>query len=121
MNQTTQQTTPAKVKRRHFDEQFKRDAAALLEGGRGTTQLARELGVSQWNLRDWKARFGTGGAAAGRAARGAQPAGGAAAGPVALAVELADLRRELGAVCRQRDILKKALAIVAQESPNVSR
>lgn len=118
---TPQQTTPAKVKRRHFDEQFKRDAVALLEGGRGITQLARELGVSQWNLRDWKALFATGGAAAGRPARGAQQAGGGAAGCVALAVELADLRRELDAVARQRDILKKALAIVAQENPNASR
>jgi transposase len=36
-------------------------------------------------------------------------------------VELADLRRELDAVSRQRDILKKALAIVAQEHPNASR
>ena len=62
------------MKRRHYDEQFKRDAVALLEGGRGATQLARELGVSQWNLRDWKGIFGTGGAGAGRQARGAQPA-----------------------------------------------
>jgi transposase len=121
MNQTTRQTTPTKVKRRHYDEQFKRDAVALLEGGRGATQLARELGVSQWNLRDWKAIFGTGGAGAGRQARSAQPAGDGAASPVALAVELAGLRRELEAVCRQRDILKKALAIVAQENPNASR
>src|SRR5712672_1756750 len=103
MNQTTEQTTPAKVKRRHYDEQFKRDAVALLEGGRGATQLARELGVSQWNLRDWKEIFGTGGAGAGRQARGAQQADGGAAGCVALAVEVADLRRELGAVARQRD------------------
>jgi transposase len=77
--------------------------------------LARELGVSQWNLRDWKEIFGTGSAAASRQASGG------AASSVALAVEVADLRRELDAVCRQRDILKKALAIVAQENPNASR
>ena len=69
MNQNTEQSRPTKVKRRRYDEQFKRDALALLEGGRGTTQLARELGVSQWNLRDWKLLFGTGGAAASRQVR----------------------------------------------------
>lgn len=121
MKQTTKQTTPTKVKRRHYDEPFKRDAVALLEGGRGATQLARELDVSQWNLRDWKKIFGTGSAGAGRQAPGARQAGDGAASSVAWAVELADLRRELDAVCRQRDILKKALAIVAQENPNASR
>ena len=121
MKQTTEQTIPTKVKRRRYDEQFKRDAVALLEGGRGAAQLARELGVSQWNLRDWKDLFGTGSAGANRQARDAQQAGEGAASSVALAVELADLRRDLDAVCRQRDILKKALAIVAQENPNASR
>ena len=103
MNTTTQQQPArSRTKRRYYEEQFKRDAVALLEGGRGATQLARELGVSQWNLRDWKEHYGT-------------------ASPVALAVELADLRRELDATIRQRDILKKALAIVAQEHPNSMR
>lgn len=39
MNKTT-------TKKRTYDEQFKRDAVALLEGGRKAAQLARELGVS---------------------------------------------------------------------------
>ena len=39
---------------------------------------------------------------------------------VAAAVELADLRRELEATRRQRDILKKALAIVAQEDASAT-
>ena len=94
---------------------------ALLEAGRSATQLARELGVSQWNLRDWKEIFGARGGAPNLPARSVQPAGGGAADAVAHAVELADLRRELDAVCRQRDILKKALAIVAQEHPHASR
>ena len=57
---TKQQTTTGGAKRRRYDEQFKCDAVALLEGGRGATQLARELGISQWNLRDWKERYGAG-------------------------------------------------------------
>ncbi len=35
MNQNTEPTKPTKLKRRRYDEQFKRDAVALLEGGRG--------------------------------------------------------------------------------------
>ena len=110
-----------KVKRRRYDEQFKRDAVALLEGGRSASQLARELGVSVWNLRDWRDLFGSGCAAANLQARSAQQVRGGAAGAVAHAVELADLRRELAAVSRQRAIFKKALAIVAQENPTALR
>ena len=121
MNTTDDLNSAGKVKRRRYDEQFKRDAVALLEAGRSATQLARELGVSQWNLRDWKELFGAGGGAAGRPARSATPASEGTASTVAHAVEIACLRRELEAVQRQRDILKKALAIVAQEPPNVTR
>jgi len=105
------------IRRRKYDEQFKRDAVALLETGRSGTQLARELGISQWNLRDWKRLFGSGGDRAAAAPATVPSAGGA----VDMAVELADLRRELEAVRGQRDILKKALAIVAQEPANATR
>ena len=41
--------------RRTFDEAFKRDAVALLlNGGKSAKQLAQDLGVSTWNLRDWR-------------------------------------------------------------------
>ena len=125
MSTTNGQTSTGKVKRRRYDEEFKRDAVALLEAGRSPKQLARELGVSHWNLRDWKDVFGAGGAAASLPARSAPLASAGAASPVASpvaqAVELAELRRELDVTRRQRDILKKALAIVAQETPNATR
>jgi len=109
MNKTT--TT-----KRTFDEQFKRDAVALLEGGRKAAQLARELGISPWNLRDWRERYGTGVAVERQPeARSARLASVGGPGAVAAAVEIAALRRELGAIHRQNDILKKALAIVAQQ------
>ena len=78
------------TKKRTYDEQFKRDAVALLEGGRKAAQLARELAN----------------------------AGGSRA--VAAAVEIASLRRELDSIRAQNDILKKALAIVAQPEGTVS-
>lgn len=99
MKTATQSPVPAvNAKRRHYDEQFKRNAVTLLEGGRRAIQLARELGISQWNLRDWKERYGADSHAGPDAA---------VTGPVAVAVELADLRRELAAVTGQRDLLKK--------------
>lgn len=113
--------SPVKAKRRQYDEQFKRDAVALLEGGRSATQLARELGVSQWNLRDWKELYAAGGAAVSSQARSAAGTNAGAASSVELAVQLADMRRELETVIRQRDILKKALAIVAQEPLGATR
>ena len=103
------------MKRRTYDEQFKRDAVALLEGGRKAAQLSRELGISHWNLRDWKERYGTGAALVSQPVRSTGPANAGGSSAVAAAVEIASLRRELDAVRRQNDILKKALAIVAQQ------
>ena len=107
------QTPP---KKRTYDEPFKRDAVALLAGGRKAAQLARELGISHWNLRDWKQRYGTGAAAASQpSARSAGLASVGGSSAVASAVEIAALRRELATFRAQNDILKKALAIVAQQ------
>jgi transposase-like protein len=44
-----------------------------------------------------------------------------ARGPIALAAENARLQAELRQVTIQRDILKKALAIVGQTSPTATR
>ena len=50
---------PPKPARRTFDETFKRDAVALLlKGDKRVKQLAQDLGVSQWNLRDWREQYG---------------------------------------------------------------
>lgn len=90
----------------------------ILEAGRGIAQLGRELGVSTWSLGRWKKRYGVGGAGlgpVGRSPKGAQPG---CASAVELADELAQMRAELYAVTRQRDILKKALVILGQDSPN---
>ena len=101
---------------RRYDEQFKRDAVALLEGGRKVTQLARDLNVSHWNLRDWKRRYGTGTAVESQpTARSAGLANAGGSSAVAAAVKFAAMRRELDAVRAQNDILKKALSIVAQQ------
>jgi transposase-like protein len=87
---------------RRFDEEFKRDAASMLESRvRTAEQLAAELGVSVWSLKRWAKFYGKDSAA--------------------LVVENARLRRELETVSRQRDILKKALGILGREPPSSTK
>jgi transposase len=106
---------------KRFDEDFRREAVALLEAGRSATQLSRELGVSTWSLSRWKTRHAAGGTGAGQAGRSPVLAGAGPASSVAMADELVRLRTELGFITRQRDILKKALGILGQEQPGVIR
>jgi transposase len=94
-------------RRRFYDEEFKRNAVELLErGGRSAVQLGRELGISDCSLGKWKRKYG-------------QQARAALKGTEAEQSRIVELERELAAVTRQRDILKKALAILGQE-PNDS-
>jgi transposase len=93
--------------RRTFDEAFKRDAVALLlKGDKRVKQLAQELGVSQWNLRDWRAQYGPS-----APARTTEQ----------LEAELRTLRRENDSLRVQRDILKKTLGILAEPPSNATR
>lgn len=96
---------------RQYDETFKRDAVRLLEqSGRPRAQVARDLGVSDVSLATWQARHGSAGASSVAAG-----AGDGSGGIVAALAENARLRAELEHITRQRDILKKAMAIVSQE------
>ena len=93
--------------RRTFDEAFKRDAVALLlKGGKQVKQLAQELGVSQWNLRDWREQYGPGAPA--------RTTG-------QLEDELRALRRENESLRTQRDILKKTLGILVEPPLSATR
>ena len=93
--------SPKKV----YDVEFKKQAVQLLlTSGRPLAQVARELGVPVWNLRDWKRRI--------------QPA--LAQQPEtleALRLRLAQVERENFQLRQQRDILKKTLGILS-EPPN---
>lgn len=95
-----------KTKRRKYDEAFKQDAVKLLlQGAKPLQQLAQDLGVSHWNLRDWKRRYGPP-----VQVRSAE----------VLEAELRALRRENEHLRAQRDILKKTLGILAEPSANAS-
>ena len=85
-----------------------------MEAGRNATQLSRELGVSTWSLSRWRKRHGAGGDGVGSVGRSPKGANGGDASAVTLANELAQVRAELYTVTRQRDILKKALALLCR-------
>lgn len=120
------ESEPTKPGAQHpmHDEAFKEQAVLLMaEGTRTIEALARELGVSAKTLRNWRQRYGAAGAVARsvEASLRASAQGGGARGPVALAAEVARLQADLRHVTIQRDILKKALAIVGQTSPIATR
>jgi transposase len=109
VNQEQQQQRSPSRRRRHYDEEFKRNAVESLESGkRSAVQLSQELGVSDCSLGKWKRQYGQ---------QGRQ----ALSGPEASQSRIVELERELAAVTRQRDIFKKALAILGQEPNNSTR
>jgi transposase-like protein len=89
------------VKKRRHDETFKRAAVELLvSSGKPPKQIAEELGVSSWNLRDWKKRYQPEPTAPARSLKEVE-------------AENRTLREELQRVKNQRDILKKTLGIIS--------
>jgi transposase len=93
---------------RRYDREFKENAVALVRSGRSCREVARDLGVSAWSLRQWIKRARNGEALS-------EP--GTLAEQTSEERELCRLRHELEYVSRQRDILKKALGILSAEMP----
>ena len=100
--------------REHYDEEFQREAVhLLLSSGKTVPQLAGELGISAYRLRQWQQ---------GQLTSTGQNAGkndNAVAGPVRSSAEVEQenrqLRHEGEALRRQRDLLKKASAICSED------
>jgi len=91
---------PVKKARRTFTKEFKQEAVQMLLDGHTTSSVSKNLGIDNTNLLyRWKAELVTEG------------------GPVAetLDAEVRELREELQRTKRERDILKKALAIFSQQ------
>lgn len=99
-----------------YSEEFRDGAVDLLiSSARPLKQIARELGVSANTLRSWRNRaagIGGGGRDRERRKPGEMPCG--ACDPDE-ASELKRLRRENEQLRRQRDILKKAASILAED------
>lgn len=95
-----------KGKRRRFTSEFKEEAVRLIvRSGRPLAQVARELGLHEQVLRNWK-RAVENGSAGGN---------GSGAGYFTREEEIRRLQIELARVKEERDILKKATAFFAKE------
>ena len=94
-------------KRRQFTKEFKEEAVRLIiEEGRGTAEVSRELGVGVNSLDRWKRKYAEG---------KIEPFPGK--GRMSLEdAELRRLRRENERLRMERDILKKATAIFSKDS-----
>jgi len=100
------------VSRKRYDEEFKRNAVELLlGGGHDLKPLARDLGVCAATLRYWRDRY--------LEDNEEDVAQGPPRGPTLreTADEVRRLRKENEKLKRQREILKKALGILSEQSP----
>ena len=99
--------------RRHYDAAFKADAVnRVLNTGKRCSEVARELGMSPNLLARWKRDHLT---AIDDQAGPGRPK------PSEVDAEIQRLHRELADVTEQRDILKKALSVFAQQPRNGTR
>ena len=91
--------------RRRYTAEFKAEAVRLVAtSGKSVAQIARELGVNEQTLHNWKKQVT------------ATVDGGVPPDVFAVQAENKRLRRELARVTEERDILKKATAFFANES-----
>ncbi len=96
-------TTQSKYGRR-FDEEFKREVAALAsKPGAKQEQVARDLGVSAFSVARWKKQYGT-----------TPPASVPGVSVAELERRIRALERENADLREQRTILKKAVAIFSE-------
>lgn len=99
------QTNSSKFSRR-YDREFKENAVALIQSGRSITEVSRDLGVSDWSLRQWL-----------KAVEGVQALNESQrlCSETPEQREIRRLRQENEYLRRQRDILKKACSILSAE------
>ena len=99
------QTNSSKFSRR-YDREFKENAVALIQSGRSITEVSRDLGVSDWSLRQWL-----------KTIEGAQALNESKrlSSETPEQREIRRLRQENDYLRRQRDILKKACSILSAE------
>ena len=94
-------------RQRRYDAEFKKEVLKMTMEGKSVVEVARDLGISPERIYKWrrdeKLRIG---------AVAFASAGGKALTPEE---ELRALRQELETTKRERDILKKALAIFSKE------
>lgn len=87
-----------------YGVEFREEAIRLVtESGISVAQVARDLGVSVWTMRDWLKKHHKASGGTGRMR------------PESLELENARLKRENAVLRQEREILKKAAAYFARE------
>lgn len=87
-----------------YTKEFREEAVRLaLESEKSAREIARDLGVSHWTLRDWVKQYREN-------MHRSEPKS-----PETLEEENRRLRRELALLRQEREILKKAAAYFAKE------
>lgn len=93
-----------RIPRQSYTEEFKREAVKLVEGGIKPAEVARQLGISEQTLGNWRKAKASGKlAGSGKVITLAQ-------------MELSRLRAEVMRLKAENEILKKAAAYLARES-----
>ena len=94
------------IKRRKYTKDFKKDTLELLaKGDRSAPEIERDLDLSQGCISRWKREFANEGIAAFRGQGKLRP----------YDEEMARLKKENQYLKYERDLLKKAMAIVSRE------
>lgn len=97
---------PKKKTRKVYTREYKQEAVRLTtEGGISVAQAARDLGINENTLHNWRRQYRQWGASAG-----------AGKEELSLAEENRRLRREMAILREERDFLKKAAVWLAREA-----
>jgi transposase len=95
---------------RHHSKEFRKETVRLvIQSGKTVKQVAEELGINYWTLKEWVKKYG-------RDEQGNLIASGLKMSPEE---ENKILRRELADTKEERDILKKAIAVFSKK-PKIS-
>jgi transposase len=101
---------PIRKKGTSYLKEFREEAVRYwLSSGKKATEVARELGVSDWSLHRWHKEM--------EQVSVPIPTENVQLNALELAKENGRLRRELEAMTQQREILKKAIPIFSAENP----
>ena len=93
--------------RSRYSEEFKRSVVDhWCHNNKTSKQVAQEFGVTVWNVRDWRRRYGP----THKPLDAPLPQT-----PEELRREVQQLRKELARVTTQRDILKKTMGILSEQ------
>ena len=108
--------SPAIKKGAAYPKEFREEAVRYwLSSGKKAKVVAQELGVSDWSLNRWRQEIEL---ASESPSTSPTSTASAEMNALELAKENGRLRREVEALTRQREVLKKAIAIFSAENPN---